>query len=101
MTIYYEILLYINFSYDFVDEKAPEATAGPAHPAPVKSGLRSQSGTPREKPTTSHGLPSLELDRLPADTEEINEGRQMRKHNDSDPVQFKFINFPIHYFSFQ
>ena len=92
MTIYYEILLYVNFSYDFVDEKAPEATAGAAHPAPVKSGLRSQSGIAREKPTTSHGLPGLELDRLPTDTEEIDEGRQMRKHNDSDPVQFKFIN---------
>ena len=72
MTIYYEILLYVNFSCDFVDEKAPEATAGPAHPAPVKSGLRSQSG--REKPTMSLGLPSLELDHLPADTEEIDEG---------------------------
>ena len=96
MTIYYEILLYINFSCDFVDEKAPEATAGPA---PVKSGLRSQSG--REKPTTSLGLPSLELDHLPADTEEIDEGMQTRKHNDSEPVQFKFINFPINYFSFQ
>ena len=98
MTIYYERLLYINFSCDFVDEKAPEATAGPA---PVKSGLGSQSGTPREKPTMSHGLLGLELNRLPADTEEIDEGMQMRKHNDSDPAQFKFINFPIHYFSFQ
>ena len=79
-----------------VDEKAPEATAGPAS---VKSGLGSQSGTPREKPTTSHGLPSLELNHLPADKEEIDEGMQMRKHNDSDPA--KFINFPIHYFSFK
>ena len=74
--------------YDFVDEKAPEATepvapARPAHPAPVKSGLRSQSGTPRQRPTTSHGLPSLELDCLPTDTEESDEGRQMRKHNES------------------
>ena len=93
--------LYVNFSYDFVDEKTPEATAGPAHPASVKSGLGRQSGTPREKPATSHGLPSLELNHLPADTEEIDEGRQTSKHNDSDPVQFKFINFPIHYFSFQ
>ena len=93
MTIYYETLLCVNFSYDFVDEKAPEATAGPAHPAPVKPGLGSQSETPRQKPTTSSGLPGLELDRLPADTEEIDEGRQMRKHNDSHPVQFKFINF--------
>ena len=101
MTIYYETLLYANFSYDFVDEKAPETTAGPAHLAPVKSELRSQSGTPRQEPTTSHGLPSLELDHLPADTEETDEGRQMRKHNDSDPVQFKFINFLIHYFSFK
>ena len=49
----------------------------------------------------SHGLPGLELDHLPADTEEIDEGMQTRKHNDSDPVQFKFINFPIQYFSFQ
>ena len=61
-TIYYEKLLYVNFSHDFIAEKAPEATepvapAGPAHPAPVKSGLRSQSGTPRQKPTTSSGLP--------------------------------------------
>ena len=106
MTIYYETLLYVNFSYDFVDEKAPEATepmepAGPAHPAPVKFGLGSQSGTPRKKPTTSSGLPSLELDHLPTDTEEIDEGRQMRKHNDSHPVQFKFINVLIHYFSFK
>ena len=88
MTIYYKTLLYVNFSYDFVDEKAPEATepmapAGPAHPAPVKLGLRSQSGTPRQRPTTSCGLPSLELDRLPTDKEEIDEGRQMRKHNKS------------------
>ena len=101
MTIYYETLLYGNFSCDFVDEKAPEATAGPAHPAPVKSGLRSQSGTPRQKPTTSSGLPGLEHDCLPTDTEEIDEGRQMRKHNDTQPVQFKFINFLIHYFSFK
>ena len=49
----------------------------------------------------SHGLPGLELDCLPTDTEETDEGRQMTKHNDSDLVQFKFINFPIHYFSFQ
>ena len=88
MTIYYETLLHVNFSYDFVDEKTPEATepmvpAGPAHPAPVKSGLRNQSGTPRWRPTTSHGLPSLELDLLPTDTEEIDEGRKMRKHNES------------------
>ena len=69
MTIYYETILYVNFSYDLVDEKAPEATAGPAHPAPVKSGLRSQSGTPRQKPTTSCGLPGLELNCLPTDTE--------------------------------
>ena len=90
--MYYERLLYVNFSCDFVDEKAPEATAGPAHPAPVKSGLGSQ-------PTTSHGLPGLELNRLPPDKEEIYEGMQMRKHNYSDPA--KFINFPIHYFSFK
>ena len=96
MTIYYERLLYINLSCDFVDEKAPEATAGPA---PIKSGLGSQSGTPRQKPTTSHGLPGLELNHLPADKEEIDEGMQMRKHSDSDPA--KFINFPIHYFSFK
>ena len=31
----------------------------------------------------SYGLPSLELDHLPADTEEIDEGRQTRKHNES------------------
>ena len=99
MTIYYETLLYVNFSYDFVDEKAPEATAGPAHPAPVKSGLGSQSVS--QKPTTSHGLTGLELNHLPTDTEEIDEGRQMRKHNNSDPVQFKFINFFIPYFSFK
>ena len=88
MTIYYETLLHINFSYDFVYEKTPEATepmapAGPAHPASVKSGLGNQSGTPRWRPTTSHGLPGLELDHLLADTEEIDEGRQMRKHNES------------------
>ena len=86
MTIYYETLLYGNFSFDFVDEKAQEATAGPEHPAPVKLGLRSQSGTPRQKPITSSGLPSLEVDHLPADTEENDESRQMRKHNDSHPV---------------
>ena len=101
MTIYYETLLHVNFSCDFVDEKAPEATAGPAHPAPVNSGLRSQSGTPRQKPTMSSGLSSLELDHLPTDTEEIDEARQMRKHNDSHPVQIKFINFLVHYFSFK
>ena len=87
-TIYYKTLLYVNFLYDFVDEKAPEATepvapAGPAHPAPVKLGLESQSGTPRQRPTLSHGLPGLELNRLPAVTEEIDEGRQMRKQNES------------------
>ena len=86
MTIYYKTLLYVNFSYDFVDEKAPEATepaapAGPAHPAPVKLGLRSQSGTTRQRPTMSHGLPGLELDSLPTDAEEIDEGRQMRANN--------------------
>ena len=79
----------------------PVAPAGPVHPAPVKSGLGSQSETPRQKPTTSSGLLSLELNHLPTDTEEIDEGRQMRKHNDSHPVQFKFINFLIHYFSFK
>ena len=52
MAFYYKTLLYVNFSYDFVDEKAPEATepaapAEPAHLAPVKSGLGSQSGIPR------------------------------------------------------
>ena len=88
MTIYYKTLLYVNFLYDFIDEKAPEATepmapAGPAHLAPVKSGLRSQSGTPRQRPTTSRGLSGLELNHLPTDTEEIDEGRQMRKHNES------------------
>ena len=31
----------------------------------------------------SHGLLSLEHDCLPTDTEEIDEGRQMRKHNES------------------
>ena len=88
MTIYYKTLLYVNFSYDFVDEKAPEATepmapAGPAHLAPVKLGLRSQSGTARQRPTTSSGLPGLELDCLPTNTDEIDKGRQMRKQNGS------------------
>ena len=88
MTIYYKTLLYVNFSYDFVDEKAPEATelmapAGPAHPASIKLGLGSQSGTPRQRPTMSCCLSGLELDCLPTDTEEIDEGRQTRKHNES------------------